>query len=76
MKKEKAISIFGSGAALGRAVGVRRSAICYWPSNLTVYQLDRVIGAALRLNKITPDEARELIEHERQRNERSKSASN
>lgn len=70
MKKVNAISIFGSGAALGRAVGVRRSAICYWPTELTVYQQDRVIGAAIRLGKITPEQAKELVNDERQRNER------
>lgn len=75
MKKSDAIGIFGSGASLGRAIGVSRGAICYWGKNLTTQQTDRVIGAAIRLNKITPEQAKELI-YEGQRDERSPSASN
>ena len=70
MKKESAINLFGSGVALAKAVGLGKSAISMWPEVLTIRQQDEVIGAALRLNKITPAQAKELIEHERQRDER------
>lgn len=73
MKKETAISIFGSGAALGRALCLTRGAICYWPETLTIRQQDEVIGAAIRLNLITPEQAKELITNERQGNERGAS---
>lgn len=70
MDKKKAISLFGSGAALGRALGISRTAVGFWPKVLTTRQQDEVIGAAIRVGKITPEEAKELIEHERQRDER------
>ena len=75
MKKHTAIPIFGSGAALGRALGLTRGAIHNWPSELTTRQSDEVIGAALRLGKLTPEQAKELIDNERQRNERIESTS-
>lgn len=71
MKKHLAIALFGSGAALGRALGVTRGAVHNWPNNLTQRQQDEVIGAALRLGKLTPEQATELINDERQRDERS-----
>lgn len=71
MKKELAINLFGSGVALARAIGLGKSAISMWPETLTIRQQDEVIGAAIRLNLITPEQAKELIEHERQRHERS-----
>jgi hypothetical protein len=71
MKKQTAISLFSSGAALGRALKVTRGAIHNWPEDLDVRRSDQVIGAAIRLNLITPEQAKELIEHERQRHERS-----
>ena len=71
MKKETAISLFGSGAAMGRALGVTRQAIDLWPKELVLWQVDRVIGAAIRLRKITPEQAKELVSNERQRHERS-----
>lgn len=76
MKKELAISIFGTGADLGRALGMTRQAIAYWPQELTIRQQDEVIGAAIRLNKISPEKAKELINDERERNERSQGAPN
>ena len=72
MNKKTAISLFGSGAALGRALGISRTAIGFWPETLTIRQQDEVIGAAIRLNKITPEQARELC-NERQGNERGAS---
>lgn len=72
MQKKTAIEIFGSGAALARAVGVTRGAVWLWPDVLTIRQQDEVIGAAIRLGKITPEQAKELVKNdERQRNERS-----
>lgn len=72
MKKETAISLFGSGAAMGRALGVTRQAIDLWPKELVLWQVDRVIGAAIRLKKITPEKAMELCD-ERQRDQRGAS---
>lgn len=71
MKKDCAISIFGSAAALGRAIGISRAGVCNWADELAQWQIDRVIGAAIRLGKITPEQAKELVNDERQRNERS-----
>lgn len=73
MDKKIAISLFGSGAALGRALGVSRTAVGFWPETLTIRQQDEVIGAAIRLNKITPEQAKELITNERQRDQRGAS---
>ncbi len=70
MNKKTAISLFGSGAALGRALGISRTAVGFWPEILTIRQQDEVIGAAIRLNKITPEQAKELITNERQRDQR------
>ena len=75
MKKEIAISIFGTGAELGRALGMTRQAVAYWPQVLTTRQQDEVIGAAIRLNKISPERAKELINDERQRDKRIESTS-
>lgn len=73
MNKKIAISLFGSGAALGRALGISRTAVGFWPEILTIRQQDEVIGAAIRLNKITPEQAKELITNERQRDQRGAS---
>lgn len=70
MKKKIAISLFKSGAALGRALHVTRGAIHNWPDDLDVRRSDQVIGAAIRLNLITPEQAKELITNERQRDQR------
>lgn len=47
-----------------------------WPETLTIRQQDEVIGAAIRLNKITPEQAKELVSNERQRHERSQGSAN
>ena len=73
MKKTTAIEIFGSGAQLARSIGVTRGAVWLWPETLTIRQQDEVIGAAIRLNKITPEQAKELITNERQRDQRGAS---
>ena len=75
-EKKIAISLFKSGAALGRALKVTRGAIHNWPDDLDVRRSDQVIGAAIRLNLITPEQAKELITNERQRHERSQGSAN
>lgn len=64
MRKETAIAIFGSGAALGRAIELTRGAIHNWPDELDQRKSDLVIGAALRLNKISFEEASRLAKQE------------
>lgn len=76
MKREEAALFFGNLVLLGRALGISSSAISQWPETLTIRQQDEVIGAAIRLNKITPEQAREFINDARQRHERSKSSAN
>ena len=76
MRKQTAITIFGSSAAVARALMLTRQAICRWPEELPQCQADRIIGAALRLNKITPEQAKELVSNERQRHERSQGSAN
>lgn len=73
MKREEAALFFGNLVLLGRALGISPSAISQWPETLTIRQQDEVIGAAIRLNKITPEQAKELITNERQGNERGAS---
>jgi UTP--glucose-1-phosphate uridylyltransferase len=61
MKKSDALKMFDSAADLGRALGLSRSRICQWPEELTQKQADLVIGAAIRLGKISPQIAREIV---------------
>ena len=76
MKREEAALFFGNLVLLGRALGISPSAISQWPETLTIRQQDEVIGAAIRLNLITPEQAKELITNERQRHERSQGSAN
>lgn len=56
---------------MGRALGLTRGAIHNWPNELTTRQQDEVIGAAIRLGKITPEQVKELVNNdERQGDER------
>lgn len=71
MNKKTASFIFGSAARLSRALGISKAAVSLWPETLTQRQQDEVIGAALRLGKLTPEQAKELVNDERQRDERS-----
>ena len=70
MKRDQAALFFGNLASLGKALGISPAAISQWPNELTTRQQDEVIGAAIRLGKITPEQAKELVNDERQRNER------
>jgi|SoimicmetaTmtHMA_FD_contig_31_22281788_length_349_multi_4_in_0_out_0_1 DNA-binding transcriptional regulator YdaS (Cro superfamily) len=59
ISKFQALEIFGgTHAALAIALGMTRSAISQWPSELTTAQQDRVLGAALRLRKPIPPQFR------------------
>lgn len=75
MKKENAADIFGSMVLLSRALNISPAAVSQWPQVLTTRQQDEVIGAAIRLNKISPERAKELINDERQRDKRIESTS-
>lgn len=76
MKKKTAIELFGSASKLSRAVQYTRGAIQNWPDELDRRRSDQVIGAAVRVGKLSPAQAKELIEHERQRHERSQGSAN
>lgn len=52
MDKSDAIKLFGTAAALARAVGLTRGRISQWPDTLEQKQADLVRGAALRLGKL------------------------
>jgi transcriptional regulator with XRE-family HTH domain len=55
MRKAEAIQLFGrTQQALADAVGLTRPAISQWPDELRQEQVDRVIGAAVRLGKWPP----------------------
>ncbi|KKB61049.1 hypothetical protein WM40_25540 [Robbsia andropogonis] len=55
LTKQQAIDMFGSGAALGRAVGVTKAAVWQWADPLDQRQTDMVVGAAMRLGKALPE---------------------
>ena len=54
LTKQQAIEVFGSGAALGRAFGISKSAVSQWPEVLDQQKTDAVVGAAQRLGKQLP----------------------
>ncbi len=56
MEKQVAINLFGSGAALGRALGVSRQSISQLPGTLPQAVADRVVGAVIRSGRLTPQE--------------------
>lgn len=56
MTKTDAIRLFGTQAALGRALGLSRGRISQWDEELTQRQADLVMGAALRLGLISADQ--------------------
>lgn len=51
MNKQEAIHVFGTAAALARALGINRANITQWPNELPLYQSDRVVGAAIRTGR-------------------------
>lgn len=57
MNKSEAITLFETGAGLARAVGLTRGRISQWPEVLTQKQADLVMGAAIRLGRIPPDQS-------------------
>lgn len=60
MTKQEAADIFGGvHAELARALDMTRGGISQWPDELTEAQMDRVIGAAIRLGKTVPQRFRE-----------------
>ncbi len=59
---------------MARALNLSKAAVSLWPDDLDLSRQDRVIGAAIRLGKITPEQARELVKNnERQGDERGQS---
>jgi len=54
--KSEAIEIFGSSAALSRALGITKSAVGQWPEELNQRQVNEVVGAAVRKNLINTNE--------------------
>lgn len=57
MTKAEAVALFGRDASqsdLGRALGMTRQAVSRWPDRLLLWQVDRVLGAALRLSRPIP----------------------
>lgn len=54
MDKQLAIKLFGSGAALGRAMGLSRQYISLMPDTLPSSIADRIVGAALRTGAVKP----------------------
>lgn len=50
MTKTQAIELFGSKAAIARALGVSRQAVQAWPESLDRKRSDQILGAATRLD--------------------------
>ncbi|HDR9199639.1 TPA: hypothetical protein QDB48_000926 [Burkholderia vietnamiensis] len=48
LTKQQAIAIFGTGAALARALGLTKGAIPQWPDELDTQRTAAVIGAAVQ----------------------------
>ncbi|SDV49230.1 Cro/CI family transcriptional regulator [Chitinasiproducens palmae] len=54
LTKQQAIAIFGTGAELGRALGITKGAISQWPEELDQKQTAMVIGAAVQSGRAVP----------------------
>lgn len=52
MEKKTAVSIFGTQAAMARALGITPQAVHQWPDPLPQSYVDRVVGAAIRMGKL------------------------
>ncbi|EGD06605.1 hypothetical protein B1M_00465 [Burkholderia sp. TJI49] len=55
LTKQQATDIFGSGAALARALGITKGAVSQWPDQLDQQRTAMVIGAAVQHGKPIPD---------------------
>lgn len=55
LTKQQATAIFGSGAALARALGITKGAVSQWPDILDQQRTAMVIGAAVQQGKAVPD---------------------
>ena len=65
MKKQEAISLFGSKQQhLANAVGRGRSAISQWNDELTQDQINLVLGSAVRLGKKIPKKFIDKLEQQ------------
>ncbi|PVX84327.1 Cro/CI family transcriptional regulator [Paraburkholderia unamae] len=54
LTKQQAADIFGSGAALARALGITKGAVSQWPEQLDQQRTAMVIGAAVQAGKPVP----------------------
>lgn len=50
--RHDAIKLFGSVRELARALDMTTQAIYMWPEKLPQYQIDRVVGAAIRTGRL------------------------
>ena len=57
MKKQTAVNIFKTQAAIASALGITASAVSQWPSELDQRTSDEIIGAAVRLKIKLPKKA-------------------
>lgn len=60
MTKSEAVSIFQTIPSLAKALGLTPQAVYQWPAELRLEQADRVVGASLRLQRLTPQQAADL----------------
>lgn len=60
MTKDQAVELFSSVKALADAMGITPAAIYQWPEQLSSRQADEILGAALRIGRITPDRAAQI----------------
>lgn len=56
MKKSDAIKLFKRAYKLAEAVGVTPGAVSQWPEELPQQKVDMIVGAAVRLGKIKPED--------------------
>ena len=54
MTKTQAAKLFGSYAAMARALGVGKACVSRWPDQLDQARQDRIMGCALRLGLLKP----------------------
>ena len=52
MKKSDAVALWGSHRKIARDLGISRQAVQAWPEELPLFQVDRLIGAAIRTGKL------------------------